>query len=383
MRVMSEEENSNCEVREETLEELKERHKQLVIKETAEPTRRRYKTNDATVEKLGEMLRDNPNGLLGLHDELVGLLASWDKLGREGDKAFYLQAWSGDASYDTDRIGRGSIHIPNLCISVFGGIQPDKLQGYLDQAANSLGNDGMLQRFQVLVYPDPMPWAYHDTAPNQAAEIRANAVFDKLAELAPLQCGALVDVKLPSFRFDADGQAIFVEWMTDLHRNIASERNPFIVQHLAKYASLFPALALIFHLIDVVDGVAPGPVTEQAALRAAAWCEYLEPHARRCYGLEADGGLRSAQALATMLQETVEADGAFAPLLSDGFTARDVRRKRRRYLVKEEAVTAALDWLEDKGWIRPMKDSQSSVGRPTVRYEINPAVRRVSHVEVG
>ena len=30
----------------------------------AEPTPRRYKTNDSTVEKLGELLRDNPAGLL-------------------------------------------------------------------------------------------------------------------------------------------------------------------------------------------------------------------------------------------------------------------------------------------------------------------------------
>src|ERR1700737_3806651 len=39
------------------------------------PTLRRYKTNDSTVEKLGELLRENPAGLLVLRDELVGLIA--------------------------------------------------------------------------------------------------------------------------------------------------------------------------------------------------------------------------------------------------------------------------------------------------------------------
>jgi hypothetical protein len=34
---------------------------------------RRYKTNDSTVEKLGELLRENPVGLLILRDELVGV----------------------------------------------------------------------------------------------------------------------------------------------------------------------------------------------------------------------------------------------------------------------------------------------------------------------
>ena len=36
--------------------------------------RRRYYTQDATVEKLGEILRDNPKGVLVFRDELVGFL---------------------------------------------------------------------------------------------------------------------------------------------------------------------------------------------------------------------------------------------------------------------------------------------------------------------
>ena len=115
------------------------------------------------------MLRDNPVGLLVVRDELVGLLASWDREGREADRAFFLEAWNGTNSFDTDRIGRGTILIPNLCLSVFGGIQPDKLTEYLEQASHALGNDGMLQRFQVLVYPDNCKWEWRDRTPNHSA----------------------------------------------------------------------------------------------------------------------------------------------------------------------------------------------------------------------
>jgi Protein of unknown function (DUF3987) len=79
-----------------------------------------------------------------LRDELVGLIATWEREGREGERAFFLEAWNGNQSFDTDRIGRGHISIPNLCASVFGGIQPDKLTVYLEQAAHALANDGML-----------------------------------------------------------------------------------------------------------------------------------------------------------------------------------------------------------------------------------------------
>ena len=335
------------------------------------PTLRRYKTNDSTVEKLGELLRENPAGLLVLRDELVGLIATWEREGREGERAFFLEAWNGDQSFDTDRIGRGHVSIANLCVSIFGGIQPDKLTVYLEQAAHALANDGMLQRFQVLVFPDPRRWEWRDRAPNKAARDAAVAVFDTLADFDPVALGAapMDDIsKFPYFCFDAEAQDVFIEWSEDLHRErMVNEEEPIIRQHLAKFDKLFPALALIFHLVDCASGGTCGPVNKEAALRAAAWCEFLEAQARRCYGLLKDDGLRAAQALAAKLVR-----GA----LDDGFTVRDIRRNQWRHLTRDEAILAALDWLEDEDWLRnePTGGTGPGSGRRTVRYHINPAI---------
>lgn len=333
------------------------------------PILRRYKSNDTTVEKLGELLRDNPAGLLVMRDELVGLIASWDREGREGERAFYLEAWNGNASFDTDRIGRGSIFIPNLCVSIFGGIQPDKLTGYLEQASNTLANDGMLQRFQLLVYPDHRAWEWCDRIPAKDARERAYDVFDALADFNPVDWGAAPAddfAKFPHFSFDAAAQEIFIEWSSDLHLvRLPAEDHPIIAQHLSKFDKLFPALALILHLVDCMATGKRGPVTVEAAMRAAAWCEYLEAHARRCYGLLIDDGLRAAQALADKLRQGK---------LLDGFTARDVRRNQWRYLTTDEAVQAALDWLEDEDWLQSEEvgGEGPGTGRRTWRYFINP-----------
>lgn len=333
------------------------------------PTLRRYKSNDTTVEKLGELLRENPSGLLVMRDELVGLIASWDKDGREGERAFYLEAWNGNASFDTDRIGRGSIFIPNLCVSIFGGIQPDKLTGYLEQAANALANDGMLQRFQLLVFPDHRAWEWRNRIPAKEARDRAFAVFDTLADFDPVAWGAApIDdfAKFPHFFFDDAAQGIFIEWSGELHGSkMPAEDHPIIQQHLAKFDKLFPALALILHLVDCAATGRRGLVTAESALRAAAWCEYLEAHARRCYGLLTDDGLRAAQALADKLRQGK---------LADGFTARDVRRNQWRSLTTDEAVQAALDWLEDEDWLRAEEvgGTGPGTGRRTYRYVINP-----------
>ena len=168
-----------------SLEDLSEKFKAHREGAPQEPIPRRYKTNDVTVEKLGELLQQNERGMLVLRDELVGLLASWDREGREGERAFFLEAWNGSNSFDTDRMSRGTILIPNLCVSIFGGIQPDKLTIYLEQAAHALANDGMLQRFQVLVYPDDEPWEYRDRAPNREARSKVFKIFEEQPTLTP------------------------------------------------------------------------------------------------------------------------------------------------------------------------------------------------------
>lgn len=118
---------------------------------------RRYLTHDATTVKLGELLRENPNGLLVVRDELSGWLRMMDRSGREGDREFYLEAWNGTGEYFQDRIGRGTVHISSMCLSVFGGIQPGKLQSYIKDAIDGgAGDDGLLQRIQLTVWPDTL-----------------------------------------------------------------------------------------------------------------------------------------------------------------------------------------------------------------------------------
>ncbi len=174
-----------------------------------EPRQRRFKTNDGTVAKIGDILVGSPAGLMVFRDELVGLLASWDREGNETDRAFYLEGWNGLGSFNIDRIARGSLFIKTVCLSVFGSIQPDLLERYLAGISNSLDNDGRVQRFQVLVYPNAEPWRWVDRHPVKGAREAVRDVFDRLAEFDPLQDGATEPndfVKLPYFAFDDAAQ---------------------------------------------------------------------------------------------------------------------------------------------------------------------------------
>src|ERR687891_109080 len=125
--------------------------------------------------------KENPRGLLIFRDELIGFLAALDREDRKSDRGFYLEAWNGYGSYLYDRIGRGTVPVENCCVSILGGIQPAKLLAYLHQTMDPMGDDGLLQRFQLLVYPDePREWDLVDCYPDKEAKERALDILKNL-----------------------------------------------------------------------------------------------------------------------------------------------------------------------------------------------------------
>src|SRR5690625_5652711 len=98
---------------------------------------------------------------------------------------------------------RGSTFIEKLCVSLFGGIQPDKLKGYLNQLENG-ENDGMLQRLQLMVYPDPVPYQRPRQWPDHSQEDKALGIFRSLADMEFTEAGSETNQynKTPFFKLN-------------------------------------------------------------------------------------------------------------------------------------------------------------------------------------
>ena len=348
-----------------------------------EPKCRRFLTNDTTFEKLGELMSENPRGLLVMHDELMGLVDGFTRPGREGERTFYLSAWNGKTSHLVDRIGRGSTFIPRLCATVFGGIQPEKLERYLFSTQAAAGNDGFVQRFQLAVFPDDRSKVLViDEAANVAAEERVVRVVRKLADVDYVELGAKQDHAgaLPYFRFQNGGtQSAFAKWHADLLGRAPREDSTLMQEHLSKYSKLVPALCLIFHLIELADKQekrkprrkASHGISIKTLTMALRWAHYLESHARRIYGMSTDYAAVAAKALAKKIK---------VGELTDGFSERDVVRKEWSALRDTELVKEALRELEAANWIRRMDAGPKGVGRPpSPKYEINPAITIGAH----
>ncbi len=226
----------------------------------------------------------------------------------------------------------------------------------------------MLQRFQVLVWPDPpRAWRNVDRWPDATAKNHAFEVFEKLDRLTAEGFGARADVEgtIPAVRFTAGAQDVFDGWREDLeHRLRSGELVPALESHLAKYRSLMPSLALLFAAVDFVSGEGErGAVGKRQTLQAVAWCDYLESHAYRLYAA-ADPESERARALMTRIRSGDVEDGA---------TARSIYRRQWSKLTTPQEVAAALTFLEAYGWVR-VEDPKTG-GRPTARVRLHPSLK--------
>lgn len=332
------------------------------------PNQKRFIVNDATPEKLGELCRANPMGLMYHRDELLSLFKDLEQEEKATGRAFMMTAWSGQEAYTFDRIGRGTVRIESVNLSVFGTTQPSKLTAYLQNSIRSF-DDGMCQRLQLLAWPDcGSKFVDCDRRRDQEARQAAMRCYQSLQclESEARECQVDPYGGVPYLRFDADAQAAFKAWREKLEAKVRdSDLSPALQSHFAKYRGLAPRLALIWHLAS--EGY--GPVTREAWEMAQLWMTYLTSHAERAYGaIDTD----KTDTAARIMRRVTKGD------LPPQFTARDVYRNCWSGLKDREGVEHALKMLTDYDWLSA--DRQLTGGMPKVLYTPNPkALKQTIH----
>ena len=332
-----------------------------------EPKARRYVVNDATVEKLADLLTVNQWGLMVYRDELHGLLCSMDRQGQENARSFYLTGYDGNQGHATDRIIRGESYVPRVCLAMLGGMQPGKLQAYVrDAVTGGAGDDGLLQRFGLTVWPDvSREWEWVDQWPDTAAKQAAWEVFERLAALQPA-----TDTDPQEWRFTPEALAIYREWAESFEPEVrGDELHPALISHLSKYRKLVPALSLIFALVDTPDS--GNMIHERELMRALAWADYLRSHAERMYAAAVIPETAGAQTLLAKLKAGKLCDGD--GVLLESFAPWELAVKGWTGLGKPADVRKAAEVLTDYGWLaRDVVPVGAKGGRPSERYLIHP-----------
>jgi Protein of unknown function (DUF3987)/Bifunctional DNA primase/polymerase, N-terminal/Primase C terminal 2 (PriCT-2) len=326
------------------------------------PTRIVVMLRDTTIEAAGVVLANNPEGVLLFQDELTAWFGSMGKYGNgskstDGDRAFWLQAYDG-GPYEFNRISRGTTFVPNLSMSVLGGIQPDRIR---DIARNS-SDDGLLQRmFPIILRPAVQG---KDQPRNWTAE-RYSDLVDRLRTLH-------VDHPV---KFDEGAQRLFYE-LTRKHLELQQAVETVskkLSSAIGKYNGMFGRLCLTFHCIEATlkflntgeHVEVPPLITLDTARRVAKLMhEFLFPHANAFYG-----GILGLANDSDRLKAT--ADYILAHRLervSNRDLARGVRGMSK---LTQREVENIFEQLDSFGWLTPRPGRRKLDPRV---WHVNPRV---------
>jgi hypothetical protein len=305
---------------------------------------------DATPEKIAEILSRAPSGSLMAHDELAGWIGGFDRYGSGASaRSFYLTCWNG-GPFLRDRVGQGfrddqaEIRVDNLALCVLGGIQPDRLAAIRD-----LTSDGLLQRFlPVLMRPAERG---DEDYPVLIPEHNYERLIHLIQSTPPHEYGFAPDA--------AQVRSRVLDRLFDLEQ--LDGFSPALVGAIGKLKGYYGRIVLVLHVAaehealisgkkPTVDRVIPLRVAE-AAERIIT--DFLLPHIFGLYDVIANGGKE---------RDTVRAVAGFIlsfdkdRLRPSDFTTgvRNLRGELQQKIVEWAGRFCAL------GWLRPEDETSSA-----------------------
>lgn len=326
-----------------------------------EPIAKRVATEDSSPEKVGEILSNNENGLALIDDELSGWFSRMEKYagskGSGADRAFWLKSFGG-GSYSIDRIGRGSIWVPNISITLLGGIQPDPLK----KIAKDLTDDGLLQRmFCIMLSP-----AGNDR--DEPSAVGENVYANLVERLFDLRARYMAG---RGFRFCDAAQDLRSE-LAGIHHQMElnwSRINKRVATHIGKFDGLFGRLALLFHVVDhIYDGELPHEVSLDTATKAKSLLhDYLLQHTIALHF--------NVLGVTDMQDVLVSAAGSILTndRLSDVVSVSSLRKWSTRQVRELDnwQMERVLQKLDGFSWLEP---KQLERNETSARYTVNPRV---------
>jgi hypothetical protein len=319
-------------------------------KTTGKPRHKRVRLEDTTPEAAQPILRDSPDGVLLILDEMSGFLCAMDKYsggrGAGADRAFWLQTYNG-VEYTWDRSGRGSGFIPNLSVNLLGGIQEDLLRKMVSDGHD----DGLIERMNIVMLrsavsgkdePRP-PDHYEDLIKKLRLVTPKDFLLSSSYEAVAAQHSAAPE---HSIEFDDAAQVIRQE-QEDLHieLSVAYEKiNKVLAGHIGKFKGMFARLCLLFHCIENIDASTEYISAETARRVAKFMNEYLLQHAVAFY--------IGTMGLSDDHERLIDIAGYILAHKLDHLTTREIARGSHGMRALEKRETDRLfEQLEAYGWI--------------------------------
>jgi hypothetical protein len=320
-----------------------------------------YVTSDATIEAVGELLADNPHGLLFTRDELDAWFHSFTRYkGRGGntDRPHWLELHrAGTLRIDRLTRERGRLTVRRACCSVAGTIQPQVLARALDDEALAAG---LGARF-LLAMPPARRRRWSEAEVDEDLMRRYDALLRGLLAI-PLADPAK---RRPNhFTLTTEAKKSWVSWFTKWgDATDAAEGEQAAA--LAKLEGYTARLALLHHVVSLTAADAEKltlhPITETSFRAATGLTEWFAGETVRVYSILRE---TAEERDCRRLVEWIEARGG-------SIYPRDLQRANPRRWPTSGHAEGALEGLAQQGF-GEWRDSTSgpSGGRPTRVFSI-------------
>jgi hypothetical protein len=326
------------------------------------PSVPRLITEDATAERLVQLLAENQGRLALLSDEgnvLFGGLIRRSKPGSENMEPL-LKAFSG-APTRVDRVGRPDVLVRDPALTIALAVQPAVLHRLL--GTESFSGRGLLERF---LYSVPVRCGIRDQSPPSLDDEAVREYRATIDWLLARDVYERIDGNVPEMVFDDRATMFFREFSAEIDIDPYSV-SPAVMGWMNKLRTNTARIAGILHAAD--QGVAePRSVIPAGTVeRAIEIGRYFRAHAELTLGTH----LRSEAetALLTHIQRNQLA--VFRP--------HEAHRAMQARFRRIEDVLRVVALMQERGFVRPCPRTEPrGPGRPPLEYEVHPALLQIS-----
>ncbi len=331
------------------------------------PVLERVVCSDTTIEKLAEILEDNPRGTLLARDELAGWLGSFTRYkGKQGgtDLPNWLELHrAGTLVVDRKTGDRRTIFVPRAAVSVVGGIQP----GTLARALTPEFLDAGLAARLLMAMPPKLPKCWREDEVAEGTVGAYQKLLDGLRSKLDfnVEAGDDGEEKVPHvLKLSRDAKREWVKFYDGWAQEQAAAEGEMAAAlgKLEGYAARFSLLHhVVTHVAAGKDDLCPvGPESVRSGVRL---CHWFANEARRIYSILSES---TEERETRRLAEFIHARGGQV-------TARALQKSNSRKYPTADAAEAALDALARDGlgaW-SPSPTTERG-GRPTRTFVLRP-----------
>jgi hypothetical protein len=305
------------------------------------PTLRRIVCSDVTIEKLAEVLADNPRGVLVARDELAGWLGSYTRYKGKGggtDLPHWLEMFrAGTLVIDRKTAERRTLYIARAAASITGGIQP----GVLARALSAEFLEAGLAARLLFAMPPRLPKRWSEVEIHPDVQRAWEGLIERLLELDMDRTDS--EPAPYPLQLSPAGKTAWVQHYDEWAQEQATAEGE-LAAALSKLEAYTARLALLHH---VVRHVGKGehdlrPVEKESIDAGATLCRWFSGEARRLYSMLAE---TEAERNTRRLVEYVQGRGG-------GITVRELMRSNNRRYPTAVIAEAALAELVDFGLAR-------------------------------